>query len=174
MELHFTVDRDGRIDDVTSPTTDVPEAIVRNSMASMKRSRFAPRIENGVAVPTENVVFLERVMIRVTPPAARSDICAGGRRNRPQETEPAPTKQEPKSEEPADRPAPAPVVDDHRDVVDRHRLDRRCPRPPPLLRANPAAAATLGVNACEASNGFATSSIGNWVRNLAAASRMAA
>ena len=37
VELHFTVDRDGRIDDVTSPTTDVPETIVRNSMSSMKR-----------------------------------------------------------------------------------------------------------------------------------------
>ena len=31
VELHFKVDRDGRIDEVTSPTTDVPENIVRNS-----------------------------------------------------------------------------------------------------------------------------------------------
>ncbi len=31
VELHFKVDRDGRIDNVTSPTTDVPENIVRNS-----------------------------------------------------------------------------------------------------------------------------------------------
>ena len=52
VELHFKVDRDGRIDDVTSPTTDVPENIVQNSMTSMKRSRYAPRIENGAAVPT--------------------------------------------------------------------------------------------------------------------------
>ena len=52
VELRFTVDRDGRVDEVTSPTTDVPEAIVKNSMASMKRSRYAPRIENGMAVPT--------------------------------------------------------------------------------------------------------------------------
>ena len=29
VELHFKVDRDGRIDDVTSPTTDVPENIVQ-------------------------------------------------------------------------------------------------------------------------------------------------
>ena len=40
------------IEDVTSPTTDVPETIVRNSVASMKRSRYAPRIENGAAVAT--------------------------------------------------------------------------------------------------------------------------
>ncbi|HEU4778640.1 MAG TPA: tetratricopeptide repeat protein [Steroidobacteraceae bacterium] len=68
VELRFKVDRDGRVDDVTSPTTDVPENIVRNSMASMKRSRFAPRIENGAAVPTNDVVFYERVLVKVTSP----------------------------------------------------------------------------------------------------------
>ena len=67
VEMHFTVDRDGRVDNVTSPTTDVPEAIVRNAIASMKRGRFAPRIENGVAVPTENAVFVEQVLVRVSP-----------------------------------------------------------------------------------------------------------
>ncbi len=64
VELHFTVDRDGRVDEVTSPTTDVPDSIVRNSINSMKRSRYAPRIENGAAVSTPNVVFNERVMVR--------------------------------------------------------------------------------------------------------------
>ncbi len=64
VELHFTVDRDGRVDEVTSPTTDVPDSIVRNSINSMKRSRYAPRIENGAAVATPNVVFNERVMVR--------------------------------------------------------------------------------------------------------------
>jgi tetratricopeptide (TPR) repeat protein len=68
VQLVFTVDRDGRIDNVTSPTTDVPENIVRNSAASMKRSRYAPRIENGIAVPTQNVVFYERVMVKITSP----------------------------------------------------------------------------------------------------------
>jgi hypothetical protein len=67
VELHFTVDRDGRIDDVTSPTTDVAEAIVKNSISSMKRSRYAPRIENGAAVPTSDVVFVERVLVKVSP-----------------------------------------------------------------------------------------------------------
>jgi len=73
VELHFKVDRDGRIDEVTSPTTDVPENIVRNSMSSMKRSRYAPRIENGVAVPTENVVFFERVLVKVTSPGTETE-----------------------------------------------------------------------------------------------------
>ena len=70
VELRFKVDRDGRVDDVTSPTTDVPESILRNSITSMKRSRYAPRIDNGAAVATEDVAFYERVMIRVTPPEA--------------------------------------------------------------------------------------------------------
>jgi tetratricopeptide (TPR) repeat protein len=64
VELHFTVDRDGRVDNVTSPTTDVPENILRNSMASMKRARYAPRIETGVAVATHDVVSRERVLVR--------------------------------------------------------------------------------------------------------------
>jgi len=68
VELRFKVDRDGRVDEVTSPTTDVPENIVRNSVSSMKRSRFAPRIENGLAVPTDDVVFYERVLVKVQSP----------------------------------------------------------------------------------------------------------
>jgi tetratricopeptide (TPR) repeat protein len=72
VEMRFTVDRDGRVDNVTSPTTDVPEAIVRNAIASMKRGRFAPRIENGAAVPTENAVYIERVLVRVSPESGTS------------------------------------------------------------------------------------------------------
>jgi hypothetical protein len=71
--MHFKVDRDGRIDEVSSPTTDVPENIVRNSVSSMKRSRFAPRIENGVAVPTDDVVFFERVLVKVTSPGTEPE-----------------------------------------------------------------------------------------------------
>jgi hypothetical protein len=39
---------------------------------------------------------------------------------------------------------------------------------------DPGSGCTLGTSACEASSGLAMSSAGNWVRNLAAASRMAA
>jgi tetratricopeptide (TPR) repeat protein len=67
IELHFKVDRDGKIDDVTSPTTDVPDLILKNSISSIKRSRFAPRIENGAAVPTLDVIFLEKVLVRLKP-----------------------------------------------------------------------------------------------------------
>jgi hypothetical protein len=92
VELHCRIDRDGRVDDVSSPTTDVPEAIVRNSVASMKRSRYAPRIENGIAVPTEKVIFLERVLVRLTPETATSS-----------------GKAEAKPAEPASAPVPEPA-----------------------------------------------------------------
>jgi tetratricopeptide (TPR) repeat protein len=100
VELHFTVDRDGRVDAVTSPTTDVPDAIVKNSMASMKRSRYAPRIENGAAAATTNVVFYEKVMIKVTSPdtAAPSGKAAA---------EPSTPKTEPASP-PEPEPEPVP------------------------------------------------------------------
>ena len=99
VELHFKVDRDGRLDNVSSPTTDVPEEIVRNSVASMKRSRYAPRIENGAAVPTDDVVFVERVLVRVTQssPAAAAPSSAKA---------PTPTEEEPAQEKPATESEP--------------------------------------------------------------------
>ena len=96
VELHFKVDRDGRIDDVTSPTTDVPDAIVKNSVASMKRSRYAPRIENGAAVATDDVVFIERVLVKATSPDSPAPSGT--------ETEKAPEDQ--KAPEPEKKPEP--------------------------------------------------------------------
>jgi hypothetical protein len=43
-----------------------------------------------------------------------------------------------------------------------------------IASGDPGNGCTLGCNGCDASNGFATSSSGNCVRNLAAASRIAA
>jgi tetratricopeptide (TPR) repeat protein len=98
VELHFTVTRDGRLENVSSPTTDVPEGIVRNSVTSMRRSRYAPRIENGAAVATNDVVFVERVLIRATSP--ESGTSSGKAAEKPPEP-PAPIQQEeaPKTEE---------------------------------------------------------------------------
>jgi hypothetical protein len=97
VELHFTVDRDGRLDNFTSPTTDVPEAMVRNSMASMKRSRYAPRIENGAAVATTDVVFVERVLIRA--PAAETAPSGSGAGSSPEAQKPADSPEAPAPEE---------------------------------------------------------------------------
>jgi tetratricopeptide (TPR) repeat protein len=104
VELHFTVDRDGRIDNVTSPTTDVPETIVRGSAMSMKRSRYAPRIENGIAVPTENVVFVERVLVRATTQSSSSGAAAPPSAK---EAEKAPEAPAPEAETQAPAPEPA-------------------------------------------------------------------
>lgn len=97
--LRFKVDRDGRLDDVTSPTTDVPDAIVKNSVASMKRSRYAPRIENGAAVATEDVVFIERVLVKMTTTPSSTDEAA------PSGAEPAKAPEDSKDPE-AQAPAP--------------------------------------------------------------------
>ena len=102
VRLQFKVDRDGRIDEVTSPTTDVPENIVRNSAASMKRSRYAPRIENGLAVPTDNVIFIERVLIKVSSPETESPS------GKAEEKAPAPTTEAPKEAEKVPEPSPPP------------------------------------------------------------------
>jgi tetratricopeptide (TPR) repeat protein len=104
VELHFRVDRDGRLDNVSSPTTDVPDVVVRNSVASMKRTRYAPRIENGVAQPTEDVVFIERVLIKVTSPesAAPSDSAA----EKPAEGQPAEASPPEPEAKPADSAPP--------------------------------------------------------------------
>ena len=100
VEMHFTVDRDGRIDDVTSPTTDVPESVVRNSISSMKRSRYAPRIENGAAVPTTDVVFRERVLIKATSPESPPESGKAEPAEAKPEAAPEPeTKTEPEKKE---------------------------------------------------------------------------
>ena len=102
VEMRFTVDRDGRVDNVTSPTTDVPEPIVRNAVASMKRARFAPRIENGAAVPTENAAYVERVLVKMTssgsPTAAPPETAPSAEATAEAEPAPAPESPEPKKE----------------------------------------------------------------------------
>jgi tetratricopeptide (TPR) repeat protein len=98
VELHFLVDRDGKIDNVTSPTTDVPEIVVKNSVSSMKRSRYAPRIDNGAAVPTEDVVFVEKVLVKVTTPGSESPSEKGAA--------PKPAESKPEEPKPVSEPPP--------------------------------------------------------------------
>ncbi len=95
VELRFTVDRDGRLDNVTSPTTDVPEDVVRNSVASMRRSRYAPRIENGAAVPTNDVVFLERVLVRAATTSTEGASSSSGKAEEKPAPEPKPEEKKP-------------------------------------------------------------------------------
>ncbi len=103
VELHFTVDRDGRLDNVVSPTTDVAEEVVRNSVASMRRSRYAPRIENGAAVPTNDVVFLERVLVKAQSTSAPPPPSTG---------DAAPSSETAGEKPAAENPAPAPAPEE--------------------------------------------------------------
>ena len=106
VEMHLTVDRDGHVDEVTSPTTDVPEAIVRSSITAMKRARYAPRVENGAPVPTENVVFVERVMIKATTPASPGEAgapSATGAEKAPESKPEAPATPAAEPEKPAEK-----------------------------------------------------------------------
>jgi tetratricopeptide (TPR) repeat protein len=102
VEMHFKVDRDGRIDDVTSPTTDVPDMVVKNAMAAMKRGRYAPRIDNGAAVPTEDVVYVERVLVKATSSPDTAPASATG-------AEKAPAAGQPEESKPADSKPEAPA-----------------------------------------------------------------
>jgi tetratricopeptide (TPR) repeat protein len=95
VELHFRVDRDGKVDNVTSPTTDVSEGVVRSSISAMRRARYAPRIENGAAVATDDVIYIERVLVKessqpssAAPPSGKE---AGKAAEKP-ETEKEPEK----------------------------------------------------------------------------------
>jgi tetratricopeptide (TPR) repeat protein len=103
VELHFTVDRDGRVDNVTSPTTDVPDAVVRGSISSMKRSRYAPRIENGAAVATEDVVFIERVVVKASSVDTTPE---SGKAAEPAQQDPAPTETGAATPAPETKPEP--------------------------------------------------------------------
>ena len=110
VELHFKVDREGRIDDMTSPTTDVPDSVVKASIQSMKRSRYAPRIENGAAVATDDVVFLERVLVKATSQPASSETGAtpsAKGAEKPAEKPAAPETKESETK-PETKPAPEP------------------------------------------------------------------
>ena len=152
VELHFKVDRDGRVDEVTSPTTDVPENIVRNSMSSMKRSRYAPRIENGVGG-----AHRKRGVLRTG--AGQSDVArnwdgeeaggAGGSGD-----------------------AGGVVATTGWSLIGTASMVMSATAA--AASGEPGAGFDFGVSACEASSGLASSSPWNCVRNFAAASRMAA
>jgi tetratricopeptide (TPR) repeat protein len=106
VELHFSVDRDGRIDNVTSPTIDVPDNVVKSSAMSMKRSRYAPRIEDGAAVATQDVVFIERVLVRVASQSPSSATTAPPSATGAEKAPEAP-KESPE-EKPAEKPPEKP------------------------------------------------------------------
>ncbi len=70
LELRFSVTSEGRVRGVTATPTELSDSIVRSVSTALGRARYAPRIENGVAVDTDNVALIERVLVRNPPPQA--------------------------------------------------------------------------------------------------------
>ena len=177
VEMHFTVDRDGRIEDVTSPTTDVPETIVRNSTTVDEtlalRAAHRERRRGGHA---RRGVYRKGAGQRASTPAPTEHgaaICWGD------------GDSEGSGGEAGAGAAPETETEE---AGAGEEVDAVCATGASLIGTvsmliSATAAAASGdpgnrldsrCNACDASSGFAMSSAGNCVRNFAAASRMAA
>ena len=75
VEARFTVTREGKITEVTTASTDAPQTAERAVLMAVRKARYAPRLENGAAVDTQDVRLRERVLVRrgsAVAPAAPS------------------------------------------------------------------------------------------------------
>ena len=63
-EVRYTVTRDGRTDRVELVSSDAAESMQKSVLSSVKKARYAPRMENGEPVDTPNVVLRERLLIK--------------------------------------------------------------------------------------------------------------
>jgi tetratricopeptide (TPR) repeat protein len=70
VTMRFKVTQEGKVTDIVTTTTDVSEPITRTVISAMRRARYAPRLENGQPVDTNDVTFTERVAIRTKQPPA--------------------------------------------------------------------------------------------------------
>ena len=64
VEVRFKVLPDGKVADVETVSTDAPAAIEKATLFAVRKARYAPRLENGEAVPTEGVTLRERVLVK--------------------------------------------------------------------------------------------------------------
>ncbi len=64
VEARFTVTREGKITEVTTASTDAPQTAERAVLMAVRKARYAPRLENGAAVDTQDVRLRERVLVR--------------------------------------------------------------------------------------------------------------
>ena len=54
MEFQFEVDNEGRVHDVELLTSDAPAKLARTMREAVRKSRFRPRMEDGILVTTKN------------------------------------------------------------------------------------------------------------------------
>ncbi|MFO1425991.1 MAG: tetratricopeptide repeat protein [Steroidobacteraceae bacterium] len=64
VEARFKVQKDGRVADAATAATDASAAAEKAVLFSVRKSRWAPRLEDGKPVDTEGVTLRERLLIR--------------------------------------------------------------------------------------------------------------
>jgi len=62
VEATFTVTRDGHTADVRTSSSDATESQQKTVLAALRKARYAPRLDQGEPVDTENVTFRERLL----------------------------------------------------------------------------------------------------------------
>ena len=64
VEVRYTVTKEGHTDHVETVTSDAADASQKSVIASMKKARYAPRLENGEPVDTAGVTWREKLLIK--------------------------------------------------------------------------------------------------------------
>jgi hypothetical protein len=64
VEASFTVTKEGRTADVITSETDATESQQKAVLSSLRKARYAPRLENGEPTDTPGVKFRERLLSR--------------------------------------------------------------------------------------------------------------
>jgi tetratricopeptide (TPR) repeat protein len=64
VEATFTVTKDGRTTDIRTLSSDASESQQKTVLSALRRARYAPRLEHGDPVDTENVTFRERLLTK--------------------------------------------------------------------------------------------------------------
>jgi TonB family protein len=65
VDVKYTVTKDGRTDKVELAGSDAAESTQKSVVSAIKKARYAPRMENGEPVDTENVTFREKILVKV-------------------------------------------------------------------------------------------------------------
>jgi tetratricopeptide (TPR) repeat protein len=66
VELLLRIGRDGKVLDARLPDGSEPDPVVRSLMFAARKARYAPRIEAGLPVEADGVVFRERMLVKAS------------------------------------------------------------------------------------------------------------
>lgn len=68
VEVHFTVGKDGRTEDVKAVAGDASESLQRSVVSAVKKARYGPRFLDGEPVETSGVTLRERMLVKAKEP----------------------------------------------------------------------------------------------------------